>query len=123
MHQALLIFVALPVVYSVSFFGWCFLAEKAPIFSKRNSRSMLSVICGHTTFLLILVILAQMALRFYPSLPTGFTELSIPGKAGVRHSFFELLCIFCILAIGVAEKRWIYVDRGLDESESNGSPS
>jgi hypothetical protein len=115
MHQALLIFVALPAVYSVSFFGWCYLAEKKPIFSKRNSRSMLSVICGHTTVLLILVILAQMAFRFYPSLPGWLTDKVLPGR-GLKHSCFELLCVVSVLAIGAAEKRWIYVDRGLDES-------
>ena len=71
MHQALLIFVGVPVVYSIGFFGWCYLAEKKPIFSKRNSRSMLSLICGHITVLLILVMLAQMAFRFYPCCRVG----------------------------------------------------
>ena len=115
MHQALLIFVAIPVIYSVGFFVWCYIAEKKPIFSKRNARSTSTVICGHVTVLLILVMLAQMAFRFYPSLPDWLTDKVLPGR-GFKHSCFELLCVVSVLAIGAAEKRWIYVDRGSDES-------
>jgi hypothetical protein len=117
MHQTLLIFVAIPVVYSVSFFGWCYLAEKKPIFSKRNSRSMLSVICGHITVLLILIVLAQMAFRFLPSLPSWVTDRPFQVYAH-RPSYFVVLCTVIVLAIGAAETRWIYVDRGIDESNS-----
>ena len=122
MHQALLIFVALPVVYSVSLFGWCYLAEKKPIFSKRNSRSTLSMVCGHASVLLILVVLAQVALRFYSSLPGWVTDEAFRLR-GSSHSVFEMLCIFSVLVIGAGEKRWIYVDRGLVEPESNDSTS
>jgi hypothetical protein len=122
MRQALLIFVALPVIYSVGFFVWCYLAEKKSIFSKRNSRSMLSVICGHTTVLLILIMLAQMALRFYPLLPSWLTDRPFEVYSR-RPSYFLALCAVFVLAIGAAEKRWIYIDRGLDEPESNDGPA
>ncbi len=122
MHSALLIFVALPVVYSIGFVGWCYLAEKKPIFSKRNSRSMLSVTCGHTTVLLILIMLAQTAFRFYPSLPGWLTDKVLPGN-GFKHSCFELLCVVSVLVIGAAEIRWIYIDRGKGEPKSKRSPS
>lgn len=122
MHQALLIFVGVPVVYSIGFFGWCYLAEKKPVFSKRNSRSMLSVICGHITVLLILVVLAQMAFRFLPSLPSWLTDRPFQVYAH-GPSYFVVLCTVIVLAIGAAETRWIYVDRGLYESESSVGPS
>ena len=32
MRQELMIFVLLPVVYSVSFFGWCYLAKRCRFF-------------------------------------------------------------------------------------------
>ena len=48
-------------------------------------------------------------------LPGWLTDKVLPGR-GFKHSCFELLCIVSVLAIGAAEKRWIYVDRGLDES-------
>ena len=118
MNQPLLIFVALPVVYSVGFFGWCYLAEKKPIFSNRNSRSMLSVICGHITVLLILVMLAQISNRFYPLLPGWFTDRVLPGR-GSKASCFEVLQVVSIMVTGAAEKRWIYIDRGVDESKSS----
>jgi hypothetical protein len=116
MHQASPIFVVLPIVYSIGFFIWCYLAEKKPIFSKRNSRSMLSVICGHITVLLILVMLAQISIRIYPSLPGWLTDKVLPGR-GSNVSCFEFLQVVSVMVIGVAEKRWIYVDRGLDESK------
>jgi uncharacterized protein YacL len=122
MQQALLIFVAIPVVYSVGFFIWCYLAEKKPIFSKRNSRSMVSVMYGHITVLLILTMLAQMASRFYPSLPSWLTDRPFQVYAH-RPSYFVVLCTVIVLAIGAAETRWIYIDRGSDEPESNDSPA
>jgi len=123
MHEAVLIFVVLPVVYSVAFLGWCYLAEKKPIFSKRNSRSALSVICRHTTVLLILVILAQMAFRFYSSLPSWLTDKAMIVVRGGRYSYFELFCIASVWAIGAAETRWIYVGSDGDRSDSGERPS
>ena len=98
MHQALLIFVALPIVYSVAFFGWCYLAEKKPVFSKRNSRSVLMVLCGHYTVVLILVMLAQTAFRFFPSLPSWFTyEWIVLSRVGERWSYFDdLMHCLCL---------------------------
>ncbi len=124
MHQALLIFVALPIVYSVAFFGWCYLAEKKPVFSKRNSRSVLMVLCGHFTVVLILVMLAQTAFRFFPSLPSWFTyEWIVLSRVGERWSYFEILCIASVWAIGAAEMHWIFVDSGRDNSEPQDVPS
>ena len=124
MHQALLIFVALPVVYSIGFFGWCYLAEKKPVFSRRNSRSASVVMCGHVAVLLILVMLAQTAFRFFPTLPSWFTyEWIVLSRVGERWSYFEILCIVFVLIIGGAETRWIFVDSGRDDSELQDVPS
>jgi hypothetical protein len=117
MHQVLLIFAVFPIVYSISFFGWCYLAEKKPIFSKRNSRPKSSVICGHVAVLLVLIMLAQIGFQFYQSLPAWFTDKVIPGE-GMKYSCFELLCIVSVLVIGAAEIRWIYVDRRIDDPGS-----
>jgi uncharacterized membrane protein len=117
MHQAMLIFVWLPIVYSISFFGWCYLAEKKPVFSKRNSRPISLVIFSHITALLILIVLAQIAFRFYPSLPDWVTGGGVNLKLN-RRSPFEFFCVILVWAIGAIEMRWIYVNRGLDESES-----
>jgi hypothetical protein len=119
MYQALLIFVAILVVYSVGFFIWCYLAEKKPIFSKRNARSTSSVICGHVTVLLILIMLAQIGLQFYPSFPGWLTDKTFLLRG--QGSLVNVLCIISVLAIGAAETRWIYIDRGLSEPESNDS--
>jgi hypothetical protein len=119
MRQALMIFVLLPVVYSVSFFGWCYLAEKAPIFSRQNSRSKSTVICGHVSALLILVTLAEIADRINPSLPAWVTERVIPGKSS-KSSLFEIVCGVVVFAIGGIEKRWIYVGSSVVDSKSKG---
>jgi hypothetical protein len=122
MHQALLIFVALPVVYSICVFGWCYLAEKKPVFSDRNLRSMPSVICGHVAVLLILVMLAEIGFQFYPSFPGWLTDETFRLR-GSNHSVFEILCIVSTWVIGAAETRWVYIDRSLDESASNNDPT
>ncbi len=122
MHQALLIFVALPVVYSIGFFGWCYLAEKKPVFSRRNSRSASVVMCGHVAVLLILVMLAQTAFRFFASLPSWLSEEKFRLR-GSNWSVFEFLCIAFVWAIGATETRWIFVDSGRDVSEPQDVPS
>ncbi len=122
MHRELMIFFVLPVVYSIGFFGWCYLAERKPVFSKRNSRSILTVICGHTTVLLILVMMAQIGSKVYPSLPAWLTDETFRLRGG-NHSVFEILCIVSVLLIGAAETRWIYIDHVLDKPESTGGLS
>lgn len=109
-------FILLPILYSVGFFGWCCLAEKMPIFSRRNSRSMPSVICGHVSILLILIMLTQMTSRFYQILPGWLTDKTWSLRA--PHSIFEFLCFLFVLAIGAIEKLWIFVDSRMDNSES-----
>jgi hypothetical protein len=113
-------FAVFPILYSVGFFGWCCLAEKIPIFSKRNSRSMSSVICGHVSILLILIMLSQMTFRFYPSLPRWLTDKTWSLRGS--HSIFEFVCFLCVLAIGAIERRWIYVDSRAENSEAKDSP-
>lgn len=114
-----LIFVALPVAYSVGFFGWCYLAGKAPIFSRQNSRSKSTVICGHVSILLILVMLAEIAHQINPSLPAWLTDRVIPGKSS-KSSLFEIVCGVVVFAIGGIEKRWIYVDSSVDSKSKDG---
>jgi hypothetical protein len=121
-RQAQFAFIVFPILYSVGFFGWCSLAEKMPIFSKRNSRSMPSVICGHVSVLLLLAMLAQMTFRFYPSLPNWLTDQTFRLR-GSEHSVFEVLGIIFVLTIGAIEKRWIYIDSGTDNSEAMDRPS
>ena len=116
MHQALLIFAVLPIVYSIGFFGWCYLAEKKPIFSKRNTRSTSTVICGHVTVLLILIMLAQIGLQFYPSFPGWLTDKTFLLRG--QGSLVDVFCIISVLAIGAIETRWIYIDRGIGQLES-----
>ena len=113
-----LIFVVIPVAYSIGFFGWCYLAKKMPIFSKRNAKSSLKVICGHVNVLLILVIFAQIGFRLYPSLPNWLTEQTLQARHG-RQSIFEFSCIVAVLLIGWAEKQWIYVDSIRNQSETD----
>ncbi len=117
MRQALMIFVLLPVVYSVGFFGWCYLAEMAPIFSSQNSRSKSTAICGHVSVLLILVMLAEIAHRINPSVPGWLTDRVIPGKS-LKSSLFEIVCVVVVFAIGGIEKRWIDIDSSAVDSKS-----
>jgi cytochrome bd-type quinol oxidase subunit 2 len=121
-ERELLIFVAIPAIYSIAFFGWCYLAERMPIFSKRNSRSSLTVICGHITILLLLIMLGQVAFQFYPSLPSWLTDKTIQSR-GSSKSAFEILCVLFVVLIGIAEKRWIYVDSRMGRSASKKDPS
>jgi hypothetical protein len=113
-QRALLIFVAVPVLYSIGFFIWCCYAEKMPIFSKRNTRSIASVIRGHTIILMILMLLTEIAIGSYSSLPNWITEKIIPRRFG-RDSIFELLCIAIVVSMAYVEKRWIYIE---DDSAS-----
>ena len=115
-RQAQFAFIVFPILYSVGFFGWCCLAEEMPIFSKRNSRSTPSVICGHVSILLILIMLAQMTSRFHPTLPRWLADKTWSLRGS--HSIFEFLCFLFVLAVGATEKLWIFVDSGMDESES-----
>lgn len=112
----LLVFAVFPAVYTIGFFGWCYLAEKSPIFSSENSRSTSTAICGHVSVLLILIMLAEIANRIYPSLPAWLTDRMIPGKSS-KSSIFELLCCAVVLAIGAIEKHWIYIDSGVFDAE------
>jgi hypothetical protein len=105
-----LTFVAIPAAYSLGFFGWCYLAERMPIFSKRNARSISTVISGHFSVLLILVILAQVAFKLYPVLPGWMTDPTY------RATVFERLCIVAVLFVGWAEKRWIFIDSSAGRS-------
>jgi hypothetical protein len=116
-RRELLIFVAIPIVYPVCFFGWCYLAEKMPIFSKRNARSSSTVACGHITVLLILILLSQIAFQIYAFLPDWLTDQIIVARGG-KHSVFEILCIVFSVAIGAIEKRWVYIDSDVDNSGS-----
>jgi hypothetical protein len=116
MQHRLLILVAVPIAYSIVFFGWCYLAGKAPIFSERNLHSAPRVICAHVSVLLILAMLAQAAFRLYPALPGWLTDPSF-GRGG-RHSLFEYLCTFTVLAIGYIEKRWVYAESGVESPDS-----
>jgi sterol desaturase/sphingolipid hydroxylase (fatty acid hydroxylase superfamily) len=110
-------FIAIPFAYSVGFFGWCYLREKMPIFSKRNARSKSTVVCGHIAVLLLLILLAQMAIDLYPWLPGWLTNQSLPGRHGMV-SPFEYLCAISVLLVGLIEKLWIYVDSGIGHSAS-----
>jgi hypothetical protein len=116
-QQELLIFVAIPVVYSIGFFGWCYLAEKMPIFSKRNARSPATVIGSHAAVLLVLILLIQVAIQIYPSLPDWLTDPFIRGRGG-SCSVFGWSCIIAVLLIGRAEMQWIYIESGMDQSQA-----
>jgi hypothetical protein len=115
-QRELLIFVAIPVAYSVGFFGWCYLAEKMAIFSKRNAKPPTTVICGHAAVLLSLIFLTQITIQSYPALPNWLTDGSFHLR-GSPASVFEVSCIIAVLLIGWAEKQWIYVDSDADQSE------
>jgi len=106
-QRALLIFVAVPGLYSIGFFIWCCYAERMPIFSKCNTRSIASVIRGHTIVLMILVLLTEIAVRSYPSLPDWMTARIMPRSFG---SIFELLCTVSVLLMAYAEKFWVYIE-------------
>jgi hypothetical protein len=117
MQRDLLTWVVVPVAYSIGFFGWCYLAEKMPIFSKRNARPISTVVCGHLAVLLLLILLAQMAIDFYPLLPGWLTDKIFTAR-GNRLSLFECLCFISVFLVGLIEKRWIYVDSGIGHSAS-----
>lgn len=110
-QRELLLFVVIPVVYSIAFFGWCYLAEKMPIFSKRNARSITMVACSHAAAVLMLILLSEAAFRFYASFPSWLTDPAFLAR-GHKYSIFELSCIAAVWLIGWAETRWIYVDSG-----------
>lgn len=110
-QRALLIFVVIPSLYSLGFFFWCCYAERMPIFSKRNTRPLASVIRGHMIFLLILVLFTEIAVGSYPSLPNWITE-----RISFRYgSIFQFLCVFAVVMLGFAEKFWIFIE---DDSAS-----
>ncbi len=69
------------------------------------------MIRGHTTFLMILVLLTEIAIGCYPSLPSWMTERLIPRRFG-RDSVFELLCVALVVLIAYVEKIWIYIPNG-----------
>jgi hypothetical protein len=116
-QQELLIFVAIPIAYSIGLFGWCYLGEKMPVFSKRNARSPSSVIGSHAAVLLILILLAQVAIQIYPSLPGWLTDPLIHAR-GASSSVFDWTCIIAVLLIGRAEMKWIYIESGMGQSEA-----
>jgi hypothetical protein len=121
-NRDFLSFIAIPFAYSVGFFGWCYLAEKMPIFSKRNARPVPTILCGHVAVLLFLILLAQMAIDFYPLLPGWMTDTIYIVRGG-RHSLFGGLCIISVLLVGLIEKKWIYIDSDADKSATESDPS
>ena len=123
MQRDLLTWVVVPVAYSIGFFSWCYLAEKMPIFSKRNARSVPTILCGHVAVLLFLILLAQIAIDFYPSLPDWLKEenLSLLWESN-RYSVYGIFCIVSLI-VGQIEKHWIYVDPDAGESTSGSNPS
>jgi len=126
MQRDLLTWVVVPVAYSIGFFSWCYLAEKMPIFPKRNARSVPTILCGHVAVLLFLILLAQMAIDFYPSLPDWLKEDTmvdgITISEAIRYSVYGIFCIVSLI-VGRIEKHWIYVDPDAGDSTSGSNPS
>lgn len=88
-QRALLIFVVVPSLYTICFFAWCY-AERLSVFSKRNRRSTAAVIRGHAMVLMILVLLTEIAMGSYPSLPDWMTEKTILGRWEDTIRFFSV---------------------------------
>ena len=124
MHRNLLTWVVTPVAYSIGFFGWCYLAEKMPIFSKRNARSFPTILCGHVAALLFLILLAQMAIDLYPSLPDWLKEETQETSLweASRYSVYGIFCIVSLI-VGLIEKHWIFVDPDAGDPTSGSNPS
>jgi len=123
MQRDLLIWVVIPVVYSIGFFSWCYLAEKMPIFSKRNARSTPTVVCGHVVVLLILILLAQVAVDFYSSFPGWLIEPSHSARGVDKFSLFDVVCFASVPVIALIEMRWVYIDSEAVNSASESDRS
>jgi len=121
MGQALFIFVGVPVLYTVYFFGRCYLVDKQPIFSRRNAVPVATIIARHAVIWFLVIALARAEFRIYPLLPGWLMAGSVPDFMGKAFSAFFVFCLALVVAIAELEKRWIYVDSGVDGSDSNRS--
>jgi hypothetical protein len=120
-HDAWLIYVIVAVGYTVFLIGWCYIKSNAPIFSKRNSRSIQMVILAHLVCVAILMELTWLVIYVYPSLPDWLTGEEFSGRDSNR-SVFSFLVFFGLAAFGLIERRWIYVEVESETDDSDSEP-
>ena len=126
-HYEWLIYTAVAFVYTMLQFGISFTNWSTPIFSNRNSRKASFVISAHLMFLAILMEFVRLAFYVYQSLYSALPEwMTVNITRGVKP--LDLLFLLAVLAIGVIERRWIYMesnksDPSPKESETDHNPS
>ena len=111
-HWSLLWFLAIAVFYTglafafISRFG-------GKVFSERNAIPPSRVLTVHLQFLTLLLVVMWIGTALYPSLPIGMTDAWIKAR-GSSYSDVDVLLLVIMAAMGVVERRRIYLERDTD---------
>ena len=115
-HYAWWLYACILAVYTGFALGFAYMDGKAPVFSKRNAKSLRAILVVHAVFLAIVLELLWMVNHFKSSLPNWMTEETdhLHGSA----SIYGVVLIVLFLAIAFLERRWIFVESRTEVPET-----